>query len=90
MPGLHSTSQEQVNGNYFMESACVRFLFTSDEVSEKERVSAANEKVCRYDSTSEALSMVLFVYFIGTLSAKCCLSYKNSILSNVSQDERRR
>ena len=31
------------NGNYFMENACVRFLFTSSKVAEDERVSEANE-----------------------------------------------
>ena len=33
----------QVNGNYFMENACVRFLFTSSKVAEEERISESNE-----------------------------------------------
>ena len=31
------------NGNYFVQNACVRFLFTSSKVADDERVSEANE-----------------------------------------------
>ena len=44
---------QRENRDYFMESARVLFLFTSWEVSENERVSAANEWVFWYASTSE-------------------------------------
>lgn len=31
------------DGNYFVENACVRFLFKKSEVAEDERVSTGNE-----------------------------------------------
>ena len=40
---IASPEGNRPNGNYFMENACVRFLFTSSEIAENERVSAANE-----------------------------------------------
>ena len=50
----HSASLHPgVYRDYFMENASVRFLFTSWVVSENERVSAANEWVFWYVSTSE-------------------------------------
>ena len=41
---INSPERDKPNGNYFVENACVRFLFTNSEVAEDERVSAANER----------------------------------------------
>ena len=41
---ITSPERGKPKGNYFVENACVRFLFTSSEVAEDERVRAANER----------------------------------------------
>ena len=40
---INSPQGNNPNGNYFLENACVRFLFSSSEVAEDERLSTENE-----------------------------------------------
>ena len=39
----HPKESMKPNGNYFMENASVRFLFTKSKVAENKRVSTENE-----------------------------------------------
>ena len=40
---INSPQGNNPNGNYFLENACVRFLFSSSEVAEDERLRTENE-----------------------------------------------